>query len=60
VRLSTRLRDFTPDELTGLTEHRQVVRLHLMRNTMHLVSARDCMDWRALFAPLHAAPGLRY
>jgi hypothetical protein len=32
-----------------------VVRLHLMRNTVHLVSARDCLDWRALFYPLHAA-----
>jgi hypothetical protein len=26
-----------------------------MRNTVHLVSARDCLDWRAIFAPLHAA-----
>jgi hypothetical protein len=24
-----------------------VVLLHLMRNTVHLVSARDCLDWRA-------------
>jgi hypothetical protein len=32
-----------------------VVRLHLMRNTVHLVSARDCLDWRAVFYPLHAA-----
>jgi len=55
VGLWTRLRDFTPDELSRLTEDRQVVRLHLMRNTVHLVSARDCLDWRALFAPLHAA-----
>ena len=55
VGLWTRLRDFAPDELSALTEHRQVVRLHLMRNTVHLVSARDCLDWRALFYPLHAA-----
>ncbi|MBV9450214.1 MAG: AlkZ family DNA glycosylase [Streptosporangiaceae bacterium] len=53
--LWTRLRDFAPDELSALTEQRQVVRLHLMRNTVHLVSARDCLDWRALFYPLHAA-----
>src|SRR5258707_13356123 len=26
-----------------------------MRTTVHLVSARDCLDWRALFYPLHAA-----
>jgi hypothetical protein len=32
-----------------------VVRLHLMRNTVHLVSARDCLDWRALFDQLDAA-----
>lgn len=55
VGLWTRLRDFAPDELSELTEQRQVVRLHLMRNTVHLVSARDCLDWRALFYPLHAA-----
>jgi hypothetical protein len=55
IGLWTRLRDFAPDELSALTEERQVIRLHLMRNTVHLVSARDCLDWRALFYPLHAA-----
>jgi len=55
VGLWTRLQDFAADELSALTEQRQVVRLHLMRNTVHLVSARDCLDWRALFYPLHAA-----
>jgi len=46
VGLWARLRDFAPGELSALTEQRQVVRLHLMRNTVHLVSARDCLDWR--------------
>src|SRR5260370_17738604 len=55
VGLWTRLQGFMPGELSALTEQRQVVRLHLMRNTVHLVSARDCLDWRALFHPLHAA-----
>jgi hypothetical protein len=55
VGLWTRLRDFTPGELSGLTERREVVRLHLMRTTVHLVSARDCLNWRLLFHPLHAA-----
>ena len=55
VGLWTRLQNFAPDELSALTEQREVVRLHLMRNTVHLVSARDCLDWRALFYPLHAA-----
>ncbi len=55
VGLWARLRDFAPGELSALTWQRQVVRLHLMRNTVHLVSARDCRDWRTLFSPLHAA-----
>ncbi|MEN3307311.1 MAG: hypothetical protein V7603_3513 [Micromonosporaceae bacterium] len=55
VGLWTRLRNFAPDELSALTEQRQVVRLHLMRTTVHLVSARDALDWRMLFSPLHAA-----
>jgi len=55
VGLWGRLQHFVPGELSALTEQRQVVRLHLMRNTVHLVSARDCLDWRALFYPLHAA-----
>ena len=55
VGLWTRLRDFAPERLATLTQERQVVRLHLMRNTVHLVSARDALAWRALFAPQHAA-----
>jgi hypothetical protein len=55
VGLWTRLHDFAPGELSALTEQRKVVRLHLMRNTVHLVSARDCLGWRELFYPLHAA-----
>ncbi|MEU5993301.1 winged helix DNA-binding domain-containing protein [Spirillospora sp. NPDC047418] len=55
VGLWTRLQNFAADELSSLTEQRQVVRLSLMRNTVHLVSARDCLDWRLLFQELHAA-----
>jgi len=44
VGLWTRLKNFVPDELSSLTEQRQVVRLHLMRNTVHLVSAREDHD----------------
>ncbi len=55
VGLWTRLQVFAPEELTALTDQRQVARLNLMRNTVHLVSARDCLDWRALFYPLHTA-----
>jgi winged helix DNA-binding protein len=53
--LWTRLAGFAPGELASLTEDRHVVRLHLMRNTVHLVSARDCLDWYPLFERLHAA-----
>jgi hypothetical protein len=55
VGLWTRLRDFDPTELSELTEGSSVVRLHLMRNTVHLASARDALGWRPLFSPLHAA-----
>ena len=60
VGLWTRLQDLAPDELSALTEERQVVRLHLMRNTVHLVSVRDCLDWRTLFYPLHAAEAAHF
>ena len=55
VGLWTRLRGFAPGELATLTEDRQVVRLQLMRNTVHLVRARDALDWCALFTPLRTA-----
>ncbi|HJP80670.1 MAG TPA: winged helix DNA-binding domain-containing protein [Pseudonocardiaceae bacterium] len=55
VGLWTRLDGFEAGELATLTENRDVIRSHLMRNTVHLVSARDCLGWRGLFAPLHAA-----
>jgi hypothetical protein len=55
VGLWTRVRDFVPGDLSALTDQRQVVRLHLMRNTVHLVSARDCLGWHELFRPLRAA-----
>ncbi|KAB2352277.1 DNA glycosylase AlkZ-like family protein [Actinomadura rudentiformis] len=44
-----------PDDLFGLAERREVVRLHMMRNTVHLVNAGNCLDWRARFSRLHAA-----
>ena len=55
VGLWTRLRDFAHAELATLTEERQVVRLQLMRNTVHLVSKRDGLGWPALFTGLQAA-----
>jgi hypothetical protein len=55
VGLWSRLTGFAPAELSALTESRQVVRAHLMRTTVHLVSARDCRNWYAHFHRRKAA-----
>ncbi len=44
VGLWTRLENFHPDELARLILERRAVRVALMRNTVHLVSARDCLN----------------
>jgi len=46
VALWTRLRGFRPEELEELIEAREAVRLTLMRGTIHLVTARDCLALR--------------
>lgn len=46
VGLWTRLEGFRPDELGQLMLDRAVVRATLMRGTIHLVSARDCLRLR--------------
>jgi hypothetical protein len=50
--LWSRLADFQPDELARLITGRQVVRIALMRGTIHLVSARDCLTLRPLIQPV--------
>lgn len=52
VGLWTRLEGFRPDELSRLIENRRVVRIALMRNTVHLVTARDCLALRLLVQPI--------
>ncbi|MEU1471335.1 winged helix DNA-binding domain-containing protein [Streptomyces sp. NPDC005761] len=47
VGLWSRLRAFDPAELSGLLTHKGVVRTHLMRRTVHLVTADDALAWRA-------------
>ena len=52
VGLWTRLEDFHPDGLARPIEERRAVRMALMRNTVHLVSARDCLRLRPLVQPV--------
>ena len=46
VALWSRLRDFSPDELSSMIEERRAVRIALMRSTIHLVTADDCLALR--------------
>ena len=50
--LWTRLEGFRPDELARMIADRHAVRIALMRNTVHLVSARDCRALRPLMQPV--------
>ncbi|MET7404139.1 winged helix DNA-binding domain-containing protein [Streptomyces parvulus] len=46
VGLWSRLRGFRPPDLSDLLTGRRVVRTHLMRRTVHLVTAEDALAWR--------------
>ncbi|MBW1602503.1 AlkZ family DNA glycosylase [Streptomyces sp. JJ66] len=48
--LWTRLARFCPEDLATLITDRQAVRLVLMRGTIHLVSAADCLALRPVLA----------
>src|ERR1700677_3098289 len=50
--LWSRLGGFRPGDLAELITDRSVVRIALMRGTIHLVSARDCLPLRALTQPV--------
>ena len=52
VGLWTRLAGFGHQELKDLMTERAVVRAHLMRNTVHLLTAEDFVSFRPLFQPL--------
>lgn len=46
IGLWSRLADFKQEELSRLIQERRVVRIALMRSTIHLVTARDCLTLR--------------
>ncbi len=51
IGLWSRLERFDPAELSQLVTERAVVRIAVMRSTIHLVSARDCLELRPLVQP---------
>lgn len=48
--LSTRLENFNPEDLSTLISERHIVRAHLYRSTVHLLTAEDYLEFRPLFA----------
>ncbi|MFC7492329.1 MULTISPECIES: winged helix DNA-binding domain-containing protein [unclassified Knoellia] len=52
VGLFSRLADFDPVAASDLLESRRVVRTLMMRRTIHLLSAADCLGLRALHQPM--------
>jgi hypothetical protein len=65
VALWSRIEGFRPEQLSDLIAERELVRAGLMRSTLHLVSARDCLAIHPLTLPVLAktfrspfAPGM--
>ncbi len=52
VGLWTRLAEFRPEALSDLIATRQAVRIAVMRATVHLVTARDCLALRPVVQPV--------
>jgi hypothetical protein len=52
VALWTRLEGFEAEELSTMIAERKAVRIGLMRATIHLVSARDCLALRPVMQPV--------
>jgi hypothetical protein len=51
IGLWTRLESFRHEDLSDLIVNRQAVRIALMRSTIHLVTARDCLAFRPVLQP---------
>jgi len=54
IALWSRLEEFATDELSELIAQRRAVRAQLMRATIHLVSARDCLALHPITQPLRS------
>jgi hypothetical protein len=52
VGLWSRLAGFRKSELIELYNNREVVRLAMMRSTIHLVTSRDCLSLRPIVQPV--------
>lgn len=52
IALWSRLVDFDPEDLSGLVTARRVVRVALMRWTLHAVTTRDCIALRPVVQPV--------
>ncbi|HVF77040.1 MAG TPA: winged helix DNA-binding domain-containing protein [Solirubrobacteraceae bacterium] len=52
IGLWSRLIDFHPDDLASMVQARKVVRIALMRWTLHAVTAADCVAMRAVLQPV--------
>src|SRR5829696_5702157 len=50
--LWSRIEGFQPGDLAALLNDRRVVRTWLMRGTIHLVTARDCLQLSPLVRPV--------
>ena len=52
IGLWSRIAGFRPEDLSSLIAERKAVRMGIMRATIHLVSARDCMHLYPLMRPV--------